>query len=221
MPIKKETPTRLVKVGETYAVIPSSTISLVNCAVGLGILTYLLDKPPNWTPRKKEICDSLCIGSDLWKRGISALTRADLYMVADIRESGRIIDRVVTVSAVPMGLSPKCGLPNLGETQIEKTPPINITDSKHNISLSKRFRPPCVEDVIIYCTEKGFTFDPDNFIDYWSSVGWKRGRTPMKDWKATARSWARNETNGKPRQTKQSKIKTISISANEGYDIVG
>lgn len=64
-----------------------------------------------------------------------------------------------------------------------------------NNTLSKRFTPPTIEQLKEYQAQAGLTFDPDHFIDYWSSVGWKRGRTPMKDWKATARNWARNENN--------------------------
>jgi hypothetical protein len=90
-------------------------------------------------------------------------------------------------------------------------------------SLSKRFIPPSVEQLKEYQSQKGFTFDPENFIDYWSSVGWKRGRTPMKDWKATARTWARNENNGtRSTNAKQSAIETVKYSdLYPSNDIVG
>jgi len=61
------------------------------------------------------------------------------------------------------------------------------------VSLSSKFTAPSAEELRQYQAEKGFTFDPEVFIDYWASVGWKRGRTQMKDWRATARNWARNE----------------------------
>jgi predicted DNA-binding transcriptional regulator len=81
-----------------------------------------------------------------------------------------------------------------------------------NKSLSKRFTPPSVEQLVAYQKEKGFTFDPENFIDYWSSVGWKRGRTPMKDWKSTARTWARNENNGNTTKPPRSNTNTRRFS---------
>ena len=74
--------------------------------------------------------------------------------------------------------------------------------SNNNIitnTLSKRFTPPSLEELIAYQEEANISFDPVNFIDYWASIGWKRGRTQMKDWKATARNWARNESNGQNR----------------------
>jgi hypothetical protein len=82
-------------------------------------------------------------------------------------------------------------------------------------SLSKTFKPPTIDQLREYQAEKGFTFDPDNFIDYWSSVGWKRGRTPMKDWKATARSWARNEKNANTHTNTQSNKNTRRLSASD------
>lgn len=44
-----------------------------------------------------------------------------------------------------------------------------------------------------YCQSKGFRTDanPQEFIDFYESNGWKVGRVPMKDWKASARNWCR------------------------------
>ena len=79
---------------------------------------------------------------------------------------------------------------------VTATPKLN---KELNKSLSKRFTPPSLEELIAYQEESNISFDPVNFIDYWASIGWKRGRTQMKDWKATARNWARNESNGQNR----------------------
>jgi len=79
-----------------------------------------------------------------------------------------------------------------------------LTNITNQVSLSSKFTPPSVEQLKEYQAEKGLVFDPERFIDHWASVGWKRGRTPMKDWKATARNWARNEKNADTtRHTKQ------------------
>lgn len=57
-----------------------------------------------------------------------------------------------------------------------------------------RFSPPSVEDVADYCHEKGYAVDAGRFVDYYASVGWKRGKTPIKDWKAAVRTWARKDS---------------------------
>lgn len=61
------------------------------------------------------------------------------------------------------------------------------------------FTPPTVEDVSAYCAEQGIKIDAGMFVDYYTSNGWKAGKNPMKDWKATVRNWARRD---KTQQTK-------------------
>ena len=57
-----------------------------------------------------------------------------------------------------------------------------------------RFSPPSAEEVATYCREKGYTIDPGRFVDYYASVGWKRGKNPIKDWRAAVRTWARRDS---------------------------
>ncbi|MBP5248653.1 MAG: hypothetical protein J6Y20_10045 [Lachnospiraceae bacterium] len=53
----------------------------------------------------------------------------------------------------------------------------------------KRFMPPTLEEVAAYCRERNNNVDPEKFIDFYSSKGWKVGNQPMKDWKACVRTW--------------------------------
>ena len=68
-----------------------------------------------------------------------------------------------------------------------------------------RFRAPSPADVreyaAAYAESSGIAlgsidFDPDHFVDYYESNGWKVSRSAMKDWKATVRNWLRSS---KPR----------------------
>lgn len=63
--------------------------------------------------------------------------------------------------------------------------------SRHHSN--KRFIPPKPEEVRAYMHGRGTPIDADSFCDYWESVGWMRGKTKMKDWKAAARQWAKND----------------------------
>lgn len=72
---------------------------------------------------------------------------------------------------------------------------------------AKRFCPPTPEDVRSYVEEKGYVgFDVERFIDHYTSNGWMVGRNKMKDWRAAARNWRKNETKydgqKKPREHK-------------------
>ncbi len=62
------------------------------------------------------------------------------------------------------------------------------TDTKKKESASKS-RPQTIKNVVDLIGEK-----PGNeFWDYYESNGWRVGRNPMKDWKAAARRWKRNQ----------------------------
>lgn len=59
---------------------------------------------------------------------------------------------------------------------------------------SAKFVPPTADDVRRFAEEQSLSIDPDAFIDHYESVGWKiGGRSPMKDWRAAARGWARRQ----------------------------
>ena len=58
---------------------------------------------------------------------------------------------------------------------------------------AKRFTPPTLEEVEDYCLERGNSVDPERFIDYYTSNGWKVGKNTMKDWKAAVRTWEKSD----------------------------
>jgi hypothetical protein len=62
----------------------------------------------------------------------------------------------------------------------------------------KRFRPPTAEEVRLYCAERGNKVDPQRFVDFYTSKGWKVGSSPMKDWQSAVRNWERNDKKASP-----------------------
>jgi uncharacterized protein YdaU (DUF1376 family) len=72
--------------------------------------------------------------------------------------------------------------------------PITTTKGKEK---PKRFVPPSVEEVRDYVFEKGYSFDPESFVAYYDSNGWKVGKNRMKNWKACCVTWNnRDKSNG-------------------------
>lgn len=59
------------------------------------------------------------------------------------------------------------------------------TDKQKNA----KFTPPTDEDVAAYVSEKGYHFDPAQFVSFYQSKGWRVGNEPMKDWRAACRTW--------------------------------
>ena len=62
---------------------------------------------------------------------------------------------------------------------------------------SKRFSKPTLEEVQAYCQERKNGVDAEKWYNHYEAVGWKVGKNPMKDWKASVRTWERNKNDGK------------------------
>ena len=58
-------------------------------------------------------------------------------------------------------------------------------------SLSKLI--PTIDDIKYYCQERNSIIDAEFFFDYYESRGWIAGKSPIKDWKASVRTWEKRE----------------------------
>lgn len=72
---------------------------------------------------------------------------------------------------------------------------------------TKRFVKPTLEDVQAYCQERQNNVDPESFIDFYESKGWKVGNQPMKDWKAAVRTWERRDNNRQRYKTRDERLR--------------
>ena len=70
----------------------------------------------------------------------------------------------------------------------------NKNKNNNDIESKERFAPPTLEEVRAYCQERMNTVDPERFVDYYTSNGWKVGKNPMKDWQAAVRTWERSDS---------------------------
>lgn len=76
-----------------------------------------------------------------------------------------------------------------------------------------KFSKPSLEDVRKYCEERKNNVDSQQWIDHYTSNGWRVGKNPMKDWKAAVRTW---EKNSKTEQ--KHKQRTPQQQRNMGYE---
>ena len=57
--------------------------------------------------------------------------------------------------------------------------------------------PPTLSEVKAYCQDRHReghpAVNPEAFVDFYSSNGWKVGKNSMKDWKAAVRTWEQRE----------------------------
>jgi predicted phage replisome organizer len=66
----------------------------------------------------------------------------------------------------------------------------------------KRFIKPSVDEISKYCQERCNNVDANKFFDFYESKGWLVGKTKMKDWKASVRTWERSDQNKSTQEIK-------------------
>ena len=92
-----------------------------------------------------------------------------------------------------------CPNPDAGDVQnwtlgVSKSDHIYIQPTKQPIN-SKGAKPKNLEMVVEAFLELGMETEAEAFFDYYESNGWVQGkaRTPIKNWRATARAWIRRQ----------------------------
>lgn len=79
---------------------------------------------------------------------------------------------------------------------------INLNSSEEvgieGVGIETKFIPPTVEEVRVYCLQRNNYVDAQRFVDFYTANGWVQGKSkkPIKDWKATVRTWERREKDG-------------------------
>ena len=145
---------------------------------------------------------------------INNYLRNDRYMPTKYIEEKAMLsedeNNAYTLSK-PVGI-PSNGIPSIGKDSIGKD---RLDSSKY----------PTLDEVKAYCNERNNRVDPERFIDYYTSNGWKVGKNPMKDWKAAVRTWERSDVqktrsrntllNYKETGTSHSNLNEISFSEDE------
>jgi hypothetical protein len=99
-------------------------------------------------------------------------------------------------------------------TIVSKCPPMSYSgfvdansESESNVGVSppsvemparnaSKFVTPTVAEVKLYCLERKNSVDAEKFVDFYQSKGWKVGKEPMRDWKASVRTWEKGKQNG-------------------------
>lgn len=100
-------------------------------------------------------------------------------------------DEMTTCGNLPQ-IAADCGL-----NPIQSNPNPNPNPNPRE-SRAKRFTPPTVDEVSEYCRKSGYVVDPQRFVDFYASKGWKVGKESMKDWEAAVRNWANRDKKANP-----------------------
>lgn len=100
------------------------------------------------------------------------------------------------IVGVPNGLPD--GIPDdipegdAGKVRLGKDSEGNTKELSPDGNHASRFYKPTLEQVKEYCEERNNGVDAEKWFDYYTSNGWKVGKSSMKDWRAAVRTWERN-----------------------------
>ena len=133
------------------------------------------------------------------------VTSRDLLAFAtglSVRQVRTALDKLKTTNELTIKTSPQgtiIQIVNYLKYQIEANELTNErptndqqTTSNNNVKKERNiFKRPSIQEINDYCLEQNLQLDAQSFIDYYDSNGWKVGKNNMKDWKATARRWAK------------------------------
>jgi uncharacterized protein YdaU (DUF1376 family) len=78
-------------------------------------------------------------------------------------------------------------IPSPTKDRVAEPQPVTSGTAKN----PRKFAPPTLEEVSEHIKAKGYLIDPEAFIAFYQSKGWKVGDQPMKCWKSAVVTWAK------------------------------
>ena len=76
---------------------------------------------------------------------------------------------------------------------------------------SKRFKKPSLDELFEFKNSHQYLPDPHKFLNYYEGNGWKVGRSSMKCWKSTFRTWHLRDLESQKAKPKSNSIRGRSI----------
>lgn len=81
------------------------------------------------------------------------------------------------------------------QAKLKQTPSIRIEENRIEEKRGEGEMPPTpnLQEVLAECKAQGFPIDGEKFFHHYQALGWKKGATPIVDWKSALRLWANSE----------------------------
>lgn len=182
-----------------------------------GMLCMMLSFPDGWNFSINGLAGYTSDGITVVRTAIKELEDSNYLKRNQIRDDdGRMAGTEYVVSETPMFGEP------ISENPISESDTLlNNKGLNTNKSNTKQYKfvPPTISEVRIYIEENGYHVDAERFVDYYTSNGWKVGKNPMKDWKATVRNWERkNGTDFGAGDRVRSRIRDADGRGSEDYE---
>lgn len=184
---------RIAYTDEMFATIFRRPLNTVRLALQtfeqFGMIEIINDTVtiPNWEKHQK--LDALEASKEATKVRVARYRERQKLMISDGNVTGNV---TVTDS---------------NADRIDKNREDKSREDKSIDMKRKRFTPPTVDEVRAYAAEKGWgkeEFDPEYFVDFYTSKGWKVGKEKMQSWRAAASGWVARYRKEHPTQQKAS-----------------
>ena len=154
-----------------------------------------------------ELSDELALSDRQLRKATSALEGAGVIETKVTYIDGTLTKckhyHIIDGDALKTAFHIRPQRPNLDSYTVNESDSYTVNESiyrnnqtievKHSRESASRFAPPSVQEVRDYSESIDKPIDPDAFVDYYASKGWKVGTSSMKDWHAAVRQWYRRD----------------------------
>lgn len=154
------------------------------------LLWAMLERKPNDDIALRYMTNNQLQQANEYMSSIERCVSADIKSVESNRKRQKIFyDKKQTLSEKPNGYTNE--YPN-DNSNAQANDTDKIREDKIREDKIKRFVKPSIAEISEYCNERKNNIDAVSFYDFYESKGWKIGNSPMKDWKASVRTWERS-----------------------------
>lgn len=178
--------------------IPRTVLAEIPSALLRGIFVSLLeraDENGQLLISVRGLADELGVSYQAMRTALAKLTtNATINASSNAKLTQQATQRMTLVTICDFD---SYGTPKRGRQRREQRKANAESNASSNAAYtakkSSKFIPPTEAEVAAYCQERGYHFNPAEFVPFYQMRGWKmKGGEPMKDWKAGCRYWETN-----------------------------
>lgn len=207
-----------------YTVINNSILRDTSLSDGaVRLLTYMLSMSDDWTFSTKMLSRTFDVAESTIVSRVTELKKAGYIKTKkNVDAKGHFISVTWEIYEDPftvLGNEPHsektehgsdrirelpCSVPTVcGKTRTIRSNNIKEITINKEVPIDKKevFIPPTVEEVATYCQERNNTVDPEAFVAFYASKGWKVGKNKMKDWRMAVITWEKRSKQKKKPET--------------------
>ena len=204
---------RIVKSQNTgnYTTIPNDVCRSENMTLEeKGLLAYLLSLPSDWVVYRQNLYNNLPDAKNKVDKTFRSLQQKGYIRSIRVHEesTGKFMGWDHIVHDQPEN-SPKCQISDIGEIRDRRNPKSELSEIGKTASIQRntynkeileqkkdstaKFKIPDLTEVIDHFSAKGHPEEAERFFNYYESNGWRVGKYQMKNWKAAAANWIKNQ----------------------------